>query len=172
MPKTFFIMKDRADSSKGYTEVSEDYFKGYIDGFTDGKPYYINLGYAVMETTEEHYRSYYKDYRRRRYMEAEAIKFGELSYDALDSDEFSGSDIVIDTSEPFEDVVDRKMLVDRIPAILAMLNEKERLLITQLYLKNMSEQSLGSYYGVHQTTISRRKEIILRKMKIFFENNA
>ena len=67
MSKTYFIMNDRADSSKGYTQVSEDYIKGYVDGFTDGRPYFINLGYAIMETTKENYRSYYKDYRRRRY---------------------------------------------------------------------------------------------------------
>ena len=120
MPKTYFIMNDRADSSKGYTQVSEDYFKGYIDGFTDGKPYCINLGYAVMETTEEHYRSYYKDWSRRRYLDRLDKENQLLSYDALDSDEFSGSDIVIDTAEPFEDMVDRKLITN--PVVITILN--------------------------------------------------
>jgi len=171
MPKTYFIMNDRADSSKGYTEVSEDYFKGYIDGFTDSKPYYINLGYAVMETTEEHYSSYYRDYRRRRYMEAEAIKFGELSYDALDSDEFSGSDIVIDTSEPFEDVVDRKLMVQRLPELISKLNDKEREFILDLYFRNISEREMEKKLGIPRKTLCYRRIQILKQLKKFFENS-
>ena len=169
MPKTFFIMNDRADSSKGYTEVSEDYFKGYIDGFTDGRPYCINLGYAVMETTKENYRSFYKDFRRHRYLAEEAIKFDELSYNALDSDEFSGSDIVVDTSEPFEDVVDRKLLAQRLPELISKLSTDEQKLIRQIYLLNLSERELAVHYDISNIAIHKRKLQILKKLKKYFE---
>lgn len=168
MSKTYFIMNDRADSSKGYTQVSEDYIKGYIDGFTDGKPYFVNLGYAVMETTKENYLSYYKDYRRRRYLAEEAAKFGELSYDVLDSNEFNGSDIVIDLSEHFEDVIERKLMAQRLPEIISKLTADEQLLIRQIYFLNLSERELSVYYNLSNIAIHKRKMKILKKLKNYF----
>ena len=117
MPKTFFIMNDRADSSKGYTQVSEDYIKGYIDGFTDGRPYFINLGYAIMETTRENYCSFYKDYRRHRYLAEEAAKFGVLSYDTLDNEDLSGLDIEVAPSDRLADENYRILIAQRLPTM-------------------------------------------------------
>ena len=170
MSKIYFVMNDRADSSKGYKQVSEDYIKGYIDGFTDGRPYFINLGYAVMETDEENYRLFHKERARERYLEKLDNDNQLLSYNALDNEEFQGADVAIDCSEPFEDKVEKKLLLIKIPMILSMLTDSEKLLITQLYLKNMTEKMLATIYGVHQTTISRRKENILKKLKKYFEN--
>ena len=171
MSKTFFIMNDRADSSKGYTQVSEDYIKGYIDGFKNGRPYFINLGYAVMETDKEHYCSFYKDYRRHRYLAEEAAKFGVLSYDTLDNDEFSGSDIVVDTSERFEDVIDRKLIAQRLPELISKLNEAEKELILDYYFRNISERDLSQKLGVPRTTLQYRKSQILNQLKKILENS-
>ena len=170
MPKTYFIMNDRADSSKGYTQVSEDYIKGYIDGFTEGKPYFVNLGYAIMETTKENYLSFYKDYRRHRYLAEEAAKFGELSYDALDNNEFSGSDIVIDTSENFEDVIDRKLMAQRLPEMISRLNEAEKELIIDYYFRNISEREMEQKLGIPRKTLCYRRIQILKRLKKYFEN--
>jgi len=168
MPKTFFIMNDRADSSKGYTQVSEDYIKGYIDGFKNGRPYFINLGYAVMETDKEHYCSFYKDYRRHRYLAEEAAKFGVLSYDTLDNDEFSGSDIVVDTSERFEDVIDRKLIAQRLPELILKLNETEREFVLDIYFRNISERELAKKFLVSHTAIQKRHRMIIKKLKKYF----
>jgi len=48
MSKIFFVMNDRNDTSKGYTQVSQEYVKKYIDSFTEGRAYFINTGYAIM----------------------------------------------------------------------------------------------------------------------------
>lgn len=170
MSKTYFIMNDRADSSKGYTQVSEDYIKGYIDGFTDGKPYFVNLGYAVMETTKENYLSYYKDYRRRRYLAEEAAKFGELSYDALDSNEFNGSDIVVDLSEHFEDVIERKLMAQRLPELISKLNKAEQKLIIDYYFRNISERELAQKMNIPRSTLQYQKSLTLKRLKKYFEN--
>jgi len=169
MSKTFFIMNDRADSSKGYTQVSEDYIKGYIDGFKDGRPYFINLGYAVMETDKEYYNLFYKDWSRRKYLEKLDTRNKLLSYDALNNDEFSGSDIVIDTAEPFEDVIDRKLMAQQLHELISKLTDDEQLLIRQLFLLNLSERELSVYYHVSNIAIHKRKMQILKKLKNFFE---
>lgn len=69
MSKIYFVMNNREDSSKGYTEVSEEFVKNYIASFPEGeRAYFINLGYAIMETDEENYRSFYKEARRNKYV--------------------------------------------------------------------------------------------------------
>jgi DNA-directed RNA polymerase specialized sigma subunit len=162
-------MNDRVDSSKGYTQVSEDYIKGYIDGFTDGRPYFINLGYAIMETTEDNYLSYYKDWSREKYINKLDKQNRLLSFDALDSDEFNGSDIVVDSSENFEDVIDRKLMAQQLPELISKLSTDEQLLIRQLYFLNLSERELSVYYHVSNIAIHKRKMQILKKLKNYFE---
>ena len=88
MSKIFFVMNDRNDTSKGYTQVSQEYVKKYIDSFTEGRAYFINLGHSVMETDEENYRAFYKERRREKYIIEEAIKNGVVSFDALDNTNF------------------------------------------------------------------------------------
>ena len=109
MSKIYFVMNDRADSSKGYKQVSEDYIKGYIDGFTDGRPYFINLGYAVMETDEENYRSFYKEYERNKYLEKLDKANALVSYNALDSEDYDGAALISDISQQPEEKYIRKI---------------------------------------------------------------
>lgn len=170
MSKTYFIMNDRADSSKGYTQVSGDYIKGYIDGFTDGRPYFINLGYAIMETTEDNYLSYYKDWARERYINRLDKQNQLLSFDALDSDEFNGSDIVVDSSENFEDVIDRKLMAQRLPELISRLNEAEKELIIDYYFRNISEREMEQKLGIPRKTLCYRRIQILKRLKKYFEN--
>jgi len=167
--KKYFLLNDRNDVSKGYSEVSEAEIRKHITNFSEGRPYFINLGYAVMETNRENYYSFYKEKRRQKYIREEAELFGEVSYNALDSDEFRGADVVIDKSEPFEDVIERKFLADKLPCLISKLNQDEVILIKQIYIKGLSENSLSKCYGVNQSTITRRKAKILAKLKNYFE---
>ena len=68
MSKIYFVMKNRENTGEGYREVSEEELRNYIASFPEGeRAYFINLGYALMETDEAGYRSFYKEYRRERY---------------------------------------------------------------------------------------------------------
>lgn len=174
MSKIYFVMNNREDSSKGYTEVSEEFVKNYIASFPEGeRAYFINLGYAIMETDEENYRSFYKEARRKKYVTEEAIRNGELSYDALiDSnfDEAARDELVaIDDSEPFEDKVLRNLMIEKLPEAFAVLNENEKELIEQIYFEHISERELSAIYGVSNIAIHKRKIRILQKLKNFFE---
>ena len=59
--KKYFLLNDRNDVSKGYSEVSEAEIRKHITNFSEGRPYFINLGYAVMETNRENYYAFYKE---------------------------------------------------------------------------------------------------------------
>ena len=167
--KKYFLLNDRNDVSKGYTEVSEAEIRKHITNFSEGRPYFINLGYAVMETNRENYYAFYKEKRRQKYICEEAELFGEVSYNALDSDEFQGADVVIDKSEPFEDVIEREILVEKLPQLLSLLNAEERKLIMQIYYEKKSERDLSEYMKISNIAIHKRKQKILQKLKKYFE---
>lgn len=170
MAKKYFVMNDRNDTSKGYTEVTKEFVEGYIKGCGEDKPFFINLGHSIMETTEEHYRSFYAEYERQKYLDKLNAKNNLMSYDALDTDEFQGADVAVDTSEPFEEVIQRKMMIAKIPEALSTLTPKERRLIEQIYFEHRSERDLSLEYGVSHTAIQKRRKRILLKLENFFEN--
>ena len=175
MSKIFFVMNDRNDTSKGYTQVSQEYVKKYIESFTEGRAYFINLGHSVMETDEASYKAFYKERRREKYLIEEAIKNGEVSFDALDStnfDENAEDAFAIDDSEPLDEKIMRKIMIEKLPEAIATLNDEEKELIKQIYFNHISDNELSRYYGVNQSTITRRKTRILKKLKIFLKNNA
>lgn len=173
MSKIFYVLNDRNDTSKGYTEVTQEFVKKYIDSFTEGRAYFINLGYAVMETDEANYKAFYKERRRERYIIEEAIKNGEVSFDALDSsnfDENAEDAFAVDDSEPLEEKIMRKIMLEKLPEALSILADDEKELIQQIYFNHISERELAGIYGVSHTAIQKRRNRILLKLKNYFEN--
>ncbi len=165
-------MNNRENISEGYSEVSEEAFMNYIESFPEGeRAYFINLGYALMETDEEAYRSFYKEYRRERYIDEEARRTGQVSLNALDTDELDGTGIVEDTSEPVEEKILRKLMIEKLPEAIEVLIEEEKELIEMLYFEGMTERQITEVTGVPQTTINYRRKRILKKLSVFLKNN-
>ena len=169
MSKIFFVMNDRNDTSKGYTQVSQEYVKKYIDSFTEGRAYFINTGYAIMETDEASYKAFYRDASRNKYLEKLDIQHGMVSLNAIDSDELDGVGAVVDTSEPLDEKIMRKMMIEKLPEAIATLTDEEKELVRQLYFENMSERQISSLTGVPQKTINNRRKRILKKLFDFFQ---
>ncbi len=171
MSKIYFVMNNRENLSEGYREVSEEEFRNYIESFSeDDRAYFINLGYALMETDEAGYRSFYKEYRRERYVNEEAQRAGLVSLNALDTDEFDGTSIVEDTSEPVEEKILRKLMIEKLPEAIAVLNDEEKELLEMIYFDGMSERQITEVTGIARTTINYRRNRILKKLSDFFEN--
>ena len=170
MSKIFFVMNDRNDKLKGYTEVSQEYIKNYIKSFPEGeRAYFINLGYAYIETDKENYKQYYSDLEHQNYVKKLEKKANVFSYNTLDTDEMNGVDIAVDQSEPFEDTVLRKLMIEQLPEAMAVLTYEEKELIYKIYYENMSYRMLAELYDVSHTTIKNRRKIILVKIKKNFE---
>ena len=170
MSKIYFVMNNRENISEGYKEVSEEEFGNYIGSFPEGKrAYFINLGYAVLETNEENYCDYYKDVNRNDYLKKLDAKNGLMSYSALDTDEFDGSNIVEDTSEAFEDRVLCKLMIEKLPEALSKLKKEERTMILEIYFNGMSERDLEEVYRISNIAIHKRKNKNLKKLQKFFQ---
>lgn len=173
MSKIFYVLNDRNDVRKGYTEVNQEFVKKYVESFTEGRPYFINLGYAVMETDEANYRAFYKDVNRAKYLRDEAIRVGEVSFDALDSKDFDENTVdalCVDPSEPLDERIARKIMIEKLPKAISILSDEEKELIEQIYFNHISERELSAIYGISHTAIQNRRKRILLKLKNYFEN--
>ena len=163
-----FIFKDKNNTSAGYIQITEDELQAYKKN-SEGKVYLINLGHSIMEVDEVAYHDFYKEENREDYRQKLAIKNNVVSMESLVSGEFNECNLVADTSEPLDEKVMRKMMIEKLPEAIANLSDEEKELIKQIYFNHISERDLGRIMGVPRTTISYRKEKALKKLKSFFE---
>ena len=165
-----FIYKDKNNTSAGYIQVTEEELQAYKNN-SEGKIFLINLGHSIMETDEANFRAFYKERRREKYLREEAqLAGGVISLNAIDSDELDGVGVVLDTSEPFEEKVMRKIMIEKLPEAISILTNEEKELIQQIYFNHKSERQIAIELGVSNVTVNKRKIKILKKLKDFFEN--
>ena len=171
MSKKYFIMNNRENPHDGYKEVSAEFVKNYIKSFPEGeRAYFINLGHAIMETNKTEYNKFYKEYRRRRYLDEEAERTGQVSLNAIDSEELDGTGVVVDTSEPFEERIQRQLMIEKILEAIALMSDEDKDLIKMLYFDGMTERQVSEITGIARTTLNYRRNRILKKLSNYFEN--
>ena len=163
-----FIYKDKNNTSAGYIQVAEEELQAYKKN-SEEKVYLINLGHSIMETDEANFRAFYKERRREKYLREEAqLAGGVISLNAIDSDELDGVGVVLDTSEPFEEKVMRKIMIEKLPEAISILTDEEKELIQQIYFNHISERELAKLWNIPRKTLSYRKDKVLFKLRIFF----
>lgn len=106
-PKKVFILENGLYKEITYSELKqlEQADKSYMDKF------FLPLHGMLMEVTEETYKEYYWDKRRQKYIDERSKLNGDVSYNALDTDETLGEDILADTKTDVEAEVINKMTV-------------------------------------------------------------
>ena len=157
-PKKVFILENNEYVEITYEELChrEATDKSYEDKL------FLPLHGMLMEVTEDVYADFYRDQRRQQYITARAIANGDVSYDALNTDEFNGEDTLVDPDENVAERVAQKMMVEKLYRVLPLLSEDEQLLI--------SETELAEIYGITQQGISKRIKKIREKLKKLLEN--
>lgn len=150
------------------------------------KSLYRGLGsidIAAIEVTDAVYEAYMKGDRKMRYFEndlkAERILLDEdgqikqiiLSReDSLDRLMDDNAEQFSDRHESVEDMVLRKISVERLHTALSTLSEKERELIETLFFEEKTERDVASAMGISQPAVHKQKNKILKKLKLFLEN--
>ena len=168
MSRDIFIFNNRNNPAEGYYHITEAELQLYKKS-CDGKPYIINLGYALMEVSEADYKDFYKVRRREKHIQEEAIRVGEFSYNAFDTEDYDGASAIADDSEALEDSVIRKMMIEKLPEAVATLAEEEKELVYQLYFNHKSERQLAFETGISNVAVNKRKNKVLSKLKKYFE---
>ncbi len=125
---------------------------------------FIPLHGMLMEVTPEHYREFYRNRRRQKYLDERSKDNGDISIDMLTTPEFNGADILV-SSEDIEEQVVLRMMVDKLRSCLLMLSEEERELLHDLFYIGLSERDAAEKYAVSQVAIHKRKKRVLDKLK-------
>ena len=93
-PKKVFILEDGR-----YKEISyEEHHKLQKTDKAYADKLFLLLHGSLMEVTEDTYRIYHKTRRRQKYIDECSRKRGDVSYDALDTDETLGAETFEDKS--------------------------------------------------------------------------
>ena len=164
-PKKVFILENGVYKEISYNELKqlEQADKSYMDKF------FLPLHGMLMEVTEETYKEYYRDKRRQKYIDERSKLNGDVSYNALDTDETLGEDILADRRTDVEMQVINQMTVEQLRKAFLLLSPDERELIKVLCIDGATERKAAEIYGISQVAIHKRKNNILAKLKDFLE---
>ncbi len=129
------------------------------------KRFFIAMDDTILEVTHEQYIDYYKDKRRQKYVDEEAVAAGVFFADDLTDSSINGEVIFVDTAPDVCDSVMKQMLIDKMHEALALLPEDERELIVRIYFDDETERQLADEFHLSQGAIHKRKSKILEKLK-------
>ena len=131
---------------------------------------FIALHGMIMEVSTKDYFAFYRARRRQKYLAEAAAERGDVSYDALTTDEFNGENVLVDPGEDIAEALAWQSTLDKLRLIISMLPEDEQELIHALFFRGLSERKWSEECGIPQRTINDRKRRILAKLKKMLEN--
>ena len=135
-----------------------------------------------VEVTDEVYRAYMQGDRKMRYFEndlkterfvlgkeGQVVQIIPSREDSLDRLVDENAQQFAAAAESVEDVVIRKLVVDKLHTALIQLTKEERDFICALFFDEKTESEVAKGLGVSQQAVHKRKNRILKKLKNFFE---
>ena len=165
-PKAVYIIENG-----GYTELTYEEFRRRVQIcplYAD--KLFLPLYGSLMEVSKEDYEEYYRQRNRQIYIDRRASRNGDVSYNALTTDEFNGEDILIAEQPDVCDTVVESIMTDKLRKAILKLTDEEQLLIYRHYYAGISGTDLAEIYGVSQQAISKRIAKIRAKLKNLLEN--
>lgn len=165
--KHCFILHDGAYQEIPYTVlfIEREHNPEYRDR------YFLPFQDCLLEVPFEYYKQECQDTRRRKYLRKEAQRNGEISYDALDSDEMNGEEIIRDIYTDVECDAITKVMVKKLRHTLMQLTDEELKLIDSLYYQEQSERQYAAVLGISQKGVNKRRRKVLDKLKVLIEKN-
>ena len=164
-PKAVYIIENG-----GYTELTYEEFRRRVQIcplYAD--KLFLPLYGSLMEVSKEDYEEYYRQRNRQIYIDRRASRNGDVSYNALTTDEFNGEDILIAEQPDVCDTVVESIMTDKLRKAILTLTDEEQLLIYRHYYAGISGTDLAEIYGVSQQAISKRIAKIRAKLKNLLE---
>ena len=164
-PKAVYIIENG-----GYTELTYEEFRRRVQIcplYAD--KLFLPLYGSLMEVSKEDYEEYYRQRNRQIYIDRRTSRNGDVSYNALTTDEFNGEDILIAEQPDVCDTVVESIMTDKLRKAILTLTDEEQLLIYRHYYAGISGTDLAEIYGVSQQAISKRIAKIRVKLKNLLE---
>ena len=100
------------------------------------------------------------------------IRNGVFSYDALDGEGLNGSELFAEKDRnPVEHQAERDLLINALKQALNTLNNEDKELLAHIYCQDESLRSIAQSTGVPFTTLQYRHKKVIKKLRLFFEQN-
>lgn len=127
---------------------------------------HIKIRGELVAVTEEVYYIYHHMGRQRRTQAEKDGRRRVASYDALDTNDGLGIDLLVDEASPgVEEAVIARIMSEKLHRCLALLPERDRSLLEKIYFEEMSERQVAQIIGIPQKTLHDRKIRALRKLR-------
>lgn len=126
---------------------------------------FLKLHGYLMEVDEKSYQDFHRQRRRQKYLAEEAELHNEFSYNAIDNDEYSGEELIVDILTNVEDEVIRQCMIERVSAAIENLLPSDYELVHALYYEGVSENGYSERTGIPRKTINNRRRRILGILK-------
>lgn len=138
-PKKVFIIAD--GSYREITPAEHEFRKEADAGYREKK--FIGLHSMIMEVSEKEYIEFYRNKRRQKYLDEQRRDNGDVSYDALNSDEFNGEEILIAGLPDVCDTLVHQQLLDKLRKTVDALPEDEKALIVAHFYDEVPQTELA-----------------------------
>lgn len=130
------------------------------------KKYCIKVPGALVEVTEDVYLAYFRTRRRWSAQNERDTYNGLVSYDAMDTEELLGEETIPDSANPsVEDMVEDKLLREKLRFCLYELSSTEQALIYALFYEQKTEREYAETLGISQKAVNKRRHKVLDKLR-------
>ena len=129
------------------------------------KEFFIRVKGELVEVTQEVYLSYYRAKRCEQAQIEKEQRHHVVSYDAFDTSSALGAEMLTDTaSDEPEDIVVKKLMVEKLYSCIAKLTNNEGRLVCMLFFDGCRERETAQKLGLSSMTVHNKKERILAKL--------
>lgn len=136
------------------------------------KNYYIFLGDLKVDVSEEVYKGYWQETNRENYLKRldKENRLGYFSEFVSDEVGRSMEERLIDKAVDLEKLVEVKIQIEALNRALDNLSPEEREIIQALFYEEIPQRDLAKKLNISQGAVFRRKEKILKKLKVLLED--
>lgn len=162
-PPDYLQPKNTMEEDKMEKDYNKNYFwvKRDLEG---NKHRYFRINGQFYEVSEEVYKTCFNSFRKE---ERERNKRSEYKVISLDQFDFYNTalvDNVADSHNQYDSVVINEEF-EKVMNIIYQLPEKDKEIITNLLIKDKTEQEVAKMMGVSQPAIHKRKKRIIENIK-------
>lgn len=127
---------------------------------------YIKIRGQLVAVTEEVYYAYYHMGRQSRTQAEKDSRRRIASYDALDTDELLGIDLLVDRDSPtVEDLAVTNVMVEKLHQCLPRLSKEDQEILFALFFDGKSEREYAKSLGITQVAVHKRCHKALAHLK-------
>lgn len=134
------------------------------------KDYFIFIDKEKVMVSKEVYLAYWKQTNREKYLELLDRKNRLLYISQFDQDG-NFQDIIEDKSVDVEKLVETKEAIVNLRKAISKLSDEEREIINALYFREETIRDVAQNIGTHKTSLIRKRDRILEKLKMILEKN-